>query len=235
MHEGRTICYRKWSPALLRARRWRWWWSAAQSAALFGFACNKIKARLYAGVLSTSSAGASATSKRRWQGLLQCKGNEAPGTQLPLSLILWKDDCMCIITFLPRARREKDTCMSGPGHLQARLRCYWRKGQVSAVCSGFRLSLIASVLFFVFALTAWVLLAELWLFQPRAETVVRAFMTSKLDNCNALFYGLPVQRLHRLQLFRDWGQNTNSPTMASTCQSGPGGPGLAQSQTSAWS
>lgn len=204
---------------------------AAQSAALF--ARNNVKACLYAGVLPTSSAGASATSKRRWQELLQWKGNEAPGTRLPLSLVFWKEDCMCVVKFVPGARKEKDTCVPGPGHLQARLRCYWRKGRVSAVCSGFRVSLIAGALFFVFVLTAWVLLAELWLFQPCAEAVVRAFMTSKLDNCDVLFYGLPAQRLHRLQLFRDWGQNTNSPTVASTCQSGPGGPGLAQSQTSA--
>lgn len=45
----------------------------------------------------------------------------------------------------------------------------------------------------------------------RAETVVCAFMTSKLDNCNVLFYGLPAQRLRRLQLFGDRGQNAFLP------------------------
>lgn len=46
-------------------------------------------------------------------------------------------------------------------------------------------------------------MAELWLFQPCAEAVVRAFMTSQLDDCNVLVYGLPVQRLRRLQLLGD--------------------------------
>lgn len=55
-----------------------------------------------------------------------------------------------------------------------------RQGRVSA--GGFGAALIASAPFLGFELR-WL---NSWLFQPRAGAVVRAFMTSKLDNCNVV-------------------------------------------------
>ena len=42
-----------------------------------------------------------------------------------------------------------------------------------------------------------------YLNKESADTVVHAFITSKLDYCNSLFYGLPNYQLRKLQLLQN--------------------------------
>jgi hypothetical protein len=50
--------------------------------------------------------------------------------------------------------------------------------------------------------------------QPCAATIVHAFITSKLDYCNSLYYGLPIQQVQRLQYL----QNTAARIVTLSCK-----------------
>lgn len=48
-----------------------------------------------------------------------------------------------------------------------------------------------------------------------AKTLVQAFVTSKLDNCNAFLYGLPKYKIQRLQYVLSSASTNGSSLVAS--------------------